>query len=211
MRHFARILAATTIALSAAAAAHAADAIDEIPSAPESVDVAPAGNWEGAYIGGKLTHQWGKMKQNDDYDATGFGGGIYTGYNKQDGQIVYGAETDLNFSSIDSTRNGVESDQGLNGSLRARIGYDVSPALVYATGGIAATNLEVSDKTSDSNKTLLGATIGAGVETKITEQITARTEYRYTNYQTQTFNLDSGAKDRGLDEHQINVGLGLKF
>jgi outer membrane immunogenic protein len=148
---------------------------------------------------------------NKDYDAKGFGGGVYTGYNKQDGQIVYGVEADMNYSGIEKSYKGVEADQGLNGSLRARVGYDLSPALVYATGGLAATNLEVTDKTSDSNKTLLGVTLGAGVETKITESITARTEYRFTNYQTQTFNLDSGATDRGLKEHQVNVGLGLKF
>lgn len=211
MRTFIKILAASAIALSAASIARAADAIDEIPAAPESVDVIPSGNWEGAYVGGKLTHQWGKTKMGKDYDAAGFGGGAYGGYNKQDGQIVYGAEVDLNYSGVDKTYKNIEAKQGINGSLRARVGYDLSPALVYATGGIAATNMEVTDKTSDSNKTLLGATLGAGVETKITESITARTEYRFTNYQTQTFNLDSGATDRGLKEHQINVGLGLKF
>jgi outer membrane immunogenic protein len=211
MRTFTTILAASAIALAAASFARAADAIDEIPAAPESVDVVPADNWEGAYIGGKLTHQWGKTKINKDYDARGFGGGIYTGYNKQDGQIVYGVEADANFSGINKSYKGVEAEQGLNGSLRARVGYDLNPAMVYATGGLAATNMEVTDKTSDSNKTLLGVTLGAGVETKITESITARTEYRFTNYQTQTFNLDSGATDRGLKEHQVNVGLGFKF
>ena len=59
--------------------------------------------------------------------------------------------------------------------------------------------------------TLLGVTLGAGVETKITESITARTEYRFTNYQTQTFDLDSGARDRGFKEHQVSVGLGMRF
>ncbi|MGV3552382.1 outer membrane protein [Rhizobium sp.] len=211
MRNFTKILAASAIALSVASVARAADAIDEIPSAPESVDVTTSSNWEGAYVGGKVTHQWGKTKNSEGYDANGFGGGLYTGYNKQDGQIVYGAEVDMNYSGIEKSYNGVEAKQGLNGSLRARVGYDLNPALVYATGGLAATNMEVTDKTSDSNKTLLGATIGAGVETKITDQITARTEYRYTAYQTQTFNLDSGANDRGLKEHQVNVGLGFKF
>jgi len=211
MRTFIKILTASAIALSAASVVRAADAIDEIPSAPESVDVVPSSNWEGAYLGGKVTHQWGKTKVGKDYDATGFGGGVYGGYNKQDGQLVYGAEVDMNYSGIDKTYKNVEAEQGINGSLRARVGYDLSPALVYATGGLAATNMEVTDKTSDSNKTLLGATLGAGVETKITESITARTEYRFTNYQTQTFNLDSGATDRGLKEHQINVGIGMKF
>jgi outer membrane immunogenic protein len=211
MRNFTKILAASAIALVAASAARAADAIDEIPSAPEAVESYSSGNWEGAYIGGKLTHQWGKTKSPGDYNATGFGGGVYTGYNKQDGNIVYGVEADANYSGIDRTSGGVKADQGLNGSLRARVGYDLNPAMVYATGGIAATNLEAKDATSDSNKTLLGVTVGAGVETKITEQITARTEYRFTNYQTQTFNLDSGATDRGLKEHQVNVGVGFKF
>jgi outer membrane immunogenic protein len=211
MRTFIKILAASAIALSAASIARAADAIDEIPSAPESVDVIPSGNWEGAYVGGKLTHQWGKVKDSKDYDANGFGGGVYTGYNKQNDKIVYGAEVDVNYSGIDKGYNGVESEQGVNGSLRARIGYDLSPAMVYATGGLAATNLESKDATSSDSKTLIGLTLGAGVETKITESITARTEYRFTNYQNQTFDLDSGATDRGLKEHQINVGLGVKF
>ena len=212
MRHLIKTLAASAILVSAAGFAHAADAIDEIPMAPESQDViVSSGNWEGGYVGGKLTHQWGKVKEGKDYDANGFGGGIYTGYNKQDGQIVYGVEGDVNFSGIDKTYNGVKADQGINGSLRARVGYDLSPAMVYATGGLAATNMEVSDANSDSNKTLLGLTLGAGVETKITESITARTEYRFTNYQTQTFDLNSGPVDRGLKQHQIKVGLGVKF
>lgn len=211
MHNFTRILIASAITLSAASFARAADVIDEIPSAPEAVEAMPSGNWEGAYVGGKLTHQWGKTKNGEDFDATGFGGGVYTGYNKQDGNIVYGVEADANYSGINRSYSGVEAKQGINGSLRARVGYDLNPAMVYATGGLAATNMEVTDKTSDSNKTLLGATIGAGVETKITESITARTEYRFTNYQTQTFNLDSGATDRGLQEHQVNVGLGFKF
>ena len=211
MRNLIKTLAASVILVSAAGLAHAADAIDEIPSAPEAVETITSGNWEGAYVGGKVTHQWGKVKDTKDYDANGFGGGVYGGYNKQDGQIVYGAETDLNFSGIDKTYDGVKSEQGLNGSLRARVGYDLSPVMVYATGGLAATNLESKDATSSDDKTLLGVTIGAGLETKITESITARTEYRFTNYQSQTYDLDSGATERGLKDHQINVGLGVKF
>jgi len=212
MRNLIKALAASAILVSAAAGvARAADAIDEIPLAPEAVETVTDSNWEGAYVGGKLTHQWGKVKDSKDYDANGFGGGVYTGYNKQNDKIVYGVEADVNYSGIDKAYNGVESEQGVNGSLRARVGYDLSPALVYATGGIAATNLESKDATSSDSKNLIGLTLGAGVETKITESITARTEYRFTNYQNQTFDLDSGATDRGLKEHQINVGLGVKF
>lgn len=211
MRNLIKTFAASAILISTASIALAADAIDEIPAAPDAVETVTGGNWEGAYAGGKVTYQWGKVKDTKDYDADGAGGGIYAGYNKQDGQIVYGAETDINYSGIDKTYNGVKSEQGINGSLRARIGYDLSPAMVYATGGLAATNMETSDATSSDDKTLFGATIGAGVETKITESITARTEYRFTNYQSHNFDLDSGTVERGLKEHQVNVGLGVKF
>ena len=71
--------------------------------------------------------------------------------------------------------------------------------------------MKVSDKTSSENNTLVGLSLGAGVETKITDSITARTEYRFNDYQEQTFSLDSGNRVRGLQEHQINVGLGVKF
>ena len=213
MRNFVKTLAATTFVVGLAGIAQAADAIDSVPVVPESNDImveAPTG-WDGAYLGGKATYQWGKMKAPGDYDARGLGAGLYGGYNMQDGQIVYGAEADLNYSGIDSKANGVKAKQRINGSVRGRVGYDIAPALVYGTAGLAATNLKASDATSSDDKTLLGLTVGAGVETKITDTITARTEYRFNNYQTQTFNLDSGAKDRGLKEHQLNIGLGVRF
>jgi opacity protein-like surface antigen len=34
---------------------------------------------------------------------------------------------------------GLTGKQGFNGSLRARIGLDINPFLIYATGGVAAT------------------------------------------------------------------------
>ncbi|MDO6963720.1 outer membrane protein [Rhizobium alvei] len=212
MRNLIKTLAATVLIAGAAGFAHAADAIDEVPVAPEANDVVTApGGWDGAYVGGKATYQWGKVKSGADYDAQGLGAGLYGGYNMQNGQIVYGGEADLNYSGIDATHAGVTTKQRLNGSVRGRIGYDLEPALVYGTAGLAATNLKASDATSSTDKNLLGLTVGAGVETKITESITARAEYRFNNYQTQTFNLDSGATDRGLKEHQINLGLGVRF
>ena len=105
----------------------------------------------------------------------------------------------------------MQTKQGINGSLRGRLGYDLNPALVYGTAGIAATNLQSKDAKSEDNKTAYGLTAGAGIEFKITDSVTARTEYRYTNYSNETFNLKSGAVDRGLDEHAVKLGLGVRF
>jgi outer membrane immunogenic protein len=212
MRMIIKTLTASVFVLGAFTFAQAADAIDEVPLAPEAQDtMAGPSGWEGAYVGAKGTYQWGKVKLGGDYDADGLGAGIYGGYNMQNDKIVYGGEADLNYSGVDSTDNGVETKQRLNGSVRARVGYDLEPALVYGTAGVAATDVKASDATSSDSKTLVGLTVGAGVETKITDTITARTEYRFNNYQTQTFGLDSGNKDRGFKEHQVNLGLGVRF
>jgi outer membrane immunogenic protein len=212
MRYVLKTLTASALLFGAASLAHAADAIDEVPAAPEAQESfeAPSG-WEGAYVGGKVTQQWGKVREGGDHNANGLGGGLYGGYNMQNGQIVYGAEADVNYSGIDATDAGVETKQGLNGSLRGRVGYDLDPVLVYGTGGVAATNLKASDSTSSETNTLIGLTVGAGVEAKVTDTITARTEYRFTDYQNQTFGLDSGNVDRSLKEHSVNVGLGVRF
>jgi outer membrane immunogenic protein len=207
-----KTLTASALVLGAVTMAQAADAIDEVPLAPEAQDtIVSSGGWEGGYAGAKGTYQWGKVKEGGAYNAQGLGTGVYGGYNLQNDKIVYGAEADLNYSGVDSKSGGVETKQRLNGSVRGRVGYDLEPALVYGTAGIAATDLKASDDTSSDSKTLIGLTVGAGVETKITDTITARTEYRFNNYQTQTFGLDSGNKDRGFKEHQLNVGLGVRF
>ena len=211
MRTMIKTLTASAIVFGAVSVAQAADAIDEVPLAPEAQDVVTSSGWEGGYVGAKGSYQWDKTHTGGDYNAEGLGAGLYGGYNLQNDKIVYGGEVDLNYSGVDERTNGVETEQRLNGSARARVGYDLEPALIYGTAGVAAANVKASDATSSDSNTLIGLTVGAGVEAKITDTITARTEYRFSDYQTQTFGLDSGNKDRSLKEHQVNVGLGVRF
>lgn len=212
MRDLIKTLLVSTVLVAAATQVQAADAVDEIPQAPAATEIiSETTGWDGAYVGGTASYQWGKMIKGKDYGAIGPGAGLYGGYNMQDGQIVYGAEADVNYSGISKSQAGVQTKQGINGSLRGRVGYDLNPALIYGTAGIAATNLKSKDATSEDNKTTYGLTAGAGIEFKITDSVTARTEYRFTNYGNQTFDLKSGAVDRGLDEHAVKVGLGVRF
>jgi outer membrane immunogenic protein len=212
MRNVFMTLTASVLLIGAASVARAADAIDAVPDAPEAQEtVDMPGGWEGGYLGGKLTYQRGTVKDGKNYNANGYGAGLYGGYNMQNGKIVYGPEADLNYSGIDSESHGIDTKQKLNGSIRGRIGYDLDPVLLYGTAGLAATDLRVKDKTSSDTNTLVGVTVGAGVEGKITDSIIARGEYRFTDYQTQTFDLKSGTPDRDLKEHSFNLGLGVRF
>ncbi|MBN8950977.1 MULTISPECIES: outer membrane protein [unclassified Rhizobium] len=210
MRTLVTTLMVSALALGGYTAAHAADAVEQIPQPPVAQEAPPAvNNWSGFYIGG--AGDWNAGHFNRNGDAYAWGGQAFTGYNWQQGQIVYGVEADLGYSGADSTRNGLTAKNGVNGSVRGRIGYDFNPFMLYGTAGLAIGQNKLSDDTSSDSKTAVGYTVGAGAETFITNNITARLEYRYTDYGKEHFNLDSGSFSRGYDEQSVKVGIGVKF
>jgi outer membrane immunogenic protein len=218
MRTIVATLLATTMAAAAFSAAKAADAVNEVPQAPVAYEQpAPISNWSGAYLGATANYDWGRFTGNGgDRDADGFGGGLYGGYNWQSGQIVYGAEADVNLGDEKGSAGtfageSLRGKQGVNGSIRARVGYDMNPFLLYGTGGLAISDNKVSNPGSSDNATALGYTVGAGVEAMVTNNITARVEYRYSDYQNKDFTLDTGTVSRGFDDHSVKAGIGVKF
>ena len=206
------LASATTVV---AFAAQAADAIYQAPEAPAAAESfsAPAGNWSGAYVGGGITYDMGKFTgSTDGRDADNLGGTVYGGYNMQSGSIVYGAEADLSYAGEDGSAGaGLKGTQGVNGSVRGRVGYDLNPFLVYGTAGVAVANHELKNGGDNDEKLAAGYTVGAGVETFVTDNITARVEYRYSDYQKRDFDLGGTTVSRGFDDHSVKVGMGVKF
>ncbi|MFK0204388.1 outer membrane protein [Agrobacterium sp. NPDC090283] len=218
MRIFVATLMASTMAAAGFSAAHAADAVNEVPQAPVSYDQpAPVKDWSGAYLGGTVNYDWGRFSSsNDGRDAKGAGGGLYGGYNWQNGQLVYGAEADVNLGDERGSAGTVagrafEGKQGVNGSLRGRVGYDMNPFLLYGTAGLAVSDNKVRDGVDKDSATALGYTVGAGVEAMVTDNITARLEYRYSDYQKKDYTLGNDAFSRGFDDHSVKAGIGVKF
>jgi outer membrane immunogenic protein len=218
MRNLKIILLASATTFAAFQAAQAADAIYQAPEAPPmATESAPAGNWSGAYLGGAATYDFGKFTGSDDgRDANGLGGSIYGGYNMQSGSIVYGAEADLSYAGEDGSAGteGVTSlkgTQGVNGSVRGRVGYDLNPFMVYGTAGVAVANHELKGGGDSDERLAAGYTVGAGVETFVTDNVTARVEYRYSDYQKRDFDIGGSTVSRGFDDHSVKVGMGVKF
>lgn len=212
MRTLIATLMATAASFIAISAANAADAVEQIPQAPIAVEqAAPAATWEGYYLGGYGAYGWGKSGVGDR-DVNGFGGGAYSGYNFQSGSIVYGIEGDAGYSGQKGdSSGGYRAEGGWNGSVRGRVGYDLNPFMIYGTAGVAAQNNELKDATSSDSKTGIGYTVGAGAEAFVTNNITARVEYRYTDFGRDRYNLDSGSVSKGFDDHSVKVGIGVKF
>lgn len=214
MRSLVTILMASVAGFAGIQAATAADAIDQIPQAPVAQNdyAAPAGNWSGAYVGGSANYNFGRFRHGDDHDAKALGGALYGGYNMQSGQIVYGGETDIGYTGADSAAGpGLTGKQRWNGSVRGRVGYDASPFLVYGTAGLALTDNKISNGTNSDDRVLPGYTVGAGVETMVTNNVTARVEYRYSDYSSRTFTLGNESVSRDFNDHSVKVGMGVKF
>jgi outer membrane immunogenic protein len=124
---------------------------------------------------------------------------------------VLGAEGDIVFPWRDGTEAGLKADQGLNGSLRGRAGIALDRFLLYGTAGLAGTELELSSAAGKDDQDLWGWTAGAGIEGMITDNITARVEYRFTDYSDENFNLGGANVNSDLQTNTIHGGLGFKF
>jgi outer membrane immunogenic protein len=197
-----------------AAPALAADLgeVEPLPT-PQYTQAAPANDWTGFYLGVLGGYAWGTADTNTvgDVSADGFDIGGYAGANYQWGQFVVGAETDILYPFRDGSSGGLNVEQGLNGSMRARAGIALDRFLVYGTGGLAATDLELSNAGGSDSDVLWGWTAGAGVEGMVTDNLTARIEYRYTDYGDETFTPGGVPTNSDFSDHAIRGGVGFKF
>lgn len=194
--------------------AFAADAVMEPPPAPAvPMEEPPVNTWSGPYAGVSVGYGFAGETEDETFattvDTDGFLLGAFAGYNYQVGNIVAGAEADIGYSWAEGTDLGLTSESGVEGSLRARLGYVVSPnILLYATAGGAAKDLEISGGGVSDSNTMIGWTAGAGADMMVTEQIFGRVEYRYTDFGSKSF--DGIGKVKATD-NRVTFGVGMKF
>lgn len=153
-----------------------------------------------------------RKEPGNTINTDGFVGGGFLGYNYQIDNFVLGAEGDIGYGSRKGDNAGTEVKGGLDGSLRARLGYAVTPDILpYITAGGAAQSLKVTEGGVSDKNTMLGWTAGVGTDIKITEQVFGRVEYRYSDYGNKAFTTGSGTRDVDARDHRIQFGIGMKF
>lgn len=176
--------------------------------------------------------------------ADGFVGGAHLGYLLQSDSFVYGIEGDIEFAdmkdktSIFGSDNGgvtsyelseVEKKIDWLGSLRLRAGFAMDRALIYATGGLAVGGVKLDADFEDvelpdfylneqDRSTEWGWTLGAGLEYALTDDVSARIEYRYTDLGKTKLNLkdpDDGSSAGELEVennfHAVRAGVSWRF
>ena len=166
---------------------------------------APVYNWSGFYaglhIGGGAAHMDGVFENGggdnnsralaDWLQLNGLAAGIHGGYNWQLSTLVVGVEADLTFTnwddnqvSPDSDEEGVSGSVDLLASIRGRVGLPIMDGrtMVFATGGIAFSDAELTSWRDDSTQSTdfdVGGVVGAGVEWAASDRFHVRAEGLY--------------------------------
>jgi outer membrane immunogenic protein len=162
------------------------------------------GWWLGGTIGG-ATSSTRFSGTHSDISGSGLIGGVTGGYNWQNGPIVIGLEGDVltgedeGNQHFDGGAYNAKTSLGTTGDLRLRAGVTVVPqVLVFATLGTALTDSNYAIIGSGGGSTsdpLFGWTVGGGAEVAFSKNWSARFDYQYTDFDSNSVSY-SGGKDK---------------
>jgi outer membrane immunogenic protein len=196
-------------AVAIVAASSAASAAD-LPRGPYYAPQAAPNvyNWAGVYAGVNAGYQWGTTTNNPT-EPSGMAGGVQLGYNWQNGQFVFGGETDLQVSGADDTFAPFKFSNPWFGTLRGRAGYAFNNVLLYGTLGLAYGNVRAETAFLSEDRTHAGWTAGAGVEVGLNRVWSARAEYLYMDLSDRLYTI-TGVKN-GLESNLLRIGVNYHF
>lgn len=209
----------------------AADMRMPAKAAPAPV-YAPIYNWSGFYLGAHVGAGFG-----NDSDLAGFTGDDNAGF-LAGGQLgfdwqlspnwVVGIEGQLSWADFDQSwaAPGIALTRNNDwiGSITGRVGYTWGPGMIYAKGGWAFANNDyalvvagVPAVFTGNNNNGSGWTLGAGLEYMFAPNWSAKVEYQYYNFGSDTLlaplavppfvagvNVDN-------DVHTVKLGVNYRF
>ena len=196
-------------------------------------------DWSGFYTGGSINYT-AQFRGTGQLTDEGYGalqpkgqgpkGGIYAGYNFQVNNFIIGAEADLSYGRNHDNRSMTGTYQNLSlplylnfkqsmsYALKSRLGYAFNDLMIFGTLGISSSYIKNKGHIIANNKLYdeyvshaeSGYVIGLGLEYAINDNMIARSEYIYSNFERN--NAWSRYQIRmGLQEHEIRTGLAYKF
>ena len=223
-----RKLILTGIVVFVAGPAAAADVPAQAAPAPAYAAV-PFFDWTGFYLGANGGSAGGRSHFDfngmglppDRFKASGWQAGGTTGFNAQLGLMVFGVESDLDWSNLRGS--GACADASFTcqvqnnwlGTARGRMGVAFDRVLPYVTGGFAAGDIGASvPGMGTASTTNAGWTAGGGVEYGLSRNWSAKMEYLHVNLG----NLDCGSNcsptppvNVHTNEELVRGGLNYKF
>ena len=179
-------------------------------------------NWTGFYLGINGGGAWGNSQWDglNKFDLSGGMIGGTIGYNWQVGQIVVGAEGDIDWSGVKGNTGvlcgaSCETRNKWLATIRGRLGYAFDRFLPYITAGLAAGDINATRPGfpggSSSNA---GWTVGAGLEFGIASNVSVKAEYLYVDLGDFNCGFNCGLAANGNVSYDANVfrgGLNIRF
>lgn len=170
----------------------------------------------------------------------GVTGALHLGWQRQFGALVAGVEAAAGYTGAsdyvtrDVTGGTITSGARLGafGSLSARLGVVPAPGwLLYGTVGAGVGAAEVSTvqtctgadlcggaqstqiSSAVNRDALWGPVFGAGIERRLTAQLSGRVAYQFTGYNRQLAlpEIDGPGWDHEVDQHSLLLGVGYRF
>jgi outer membrane immunogenic protein len=193
----------------------------------------PVYNWSGFYIGGNLgagfSHSsWSDpfIGAHDTFNKTGFIGGGQVGVNWQINALVLGIEGDFDWTGLkgsghDSLGNTINTDTQWTSTVTGRVGAAFDRLLVYGKGGIAFAHVnegltDMFGGSASASQTRTGWTAGVGLEYAFAPNWSAKIEYDYLGFGSQTVNLATAHvpafnSNASLNIQEVKAGINFKF
>jgi outer membrane immunogenic protein len=193
----------------------------------------PVYNWSGFYIGGNLgagfaSSSWSDFftGAHDTFSKDGFIGGGQIGANWQINVLVLGIEGDFDWTGLkgsghDSLANTINTNTQWTSTVTGRVGAAFDRLLVYGKGGVAFAhdNDSLNDtfgNTASASLTRTGWTAGAGLEYAFAPNWTAKIEYDYLGFGSETVslpttNFSTYSTNASLNVQEVKAGINFKF
>lgn len=177
------------------------------------------------------------------FDVDGLLGGAVAGYGWRSGNTVFGLEAEIGSLGLDGSGldpNGVTAgfddtatsfESDFYGALYARVGRATGLGLLYAKGGAAVLNAKASTTdpcvappascgtetlSMSGSRTLLGWSLGGGMEWGLARNWTLRLDYAYFDFGNVDASGVSSAGDPytqriGVKAHTARVGISFRW
>jgi outer membrane immunogenic protein len=209
----------------------------DLPRRPVPAPVAPVAyappvyNWSGFYVGGNIGAGFADSSwtdpfsgAHDTFNKSGFIGGGQVGANVQFNALVLGIEGDFDWTGLkasghDSVGDAINTNTQWTSTVTGRVGVAFDRLLAYGKGGVAFAHDNDSLNTiggaaASASLTRTGWTAGAGLEYAFAPNWSAKIEYDYLGFGSETVNFPAAvipSTSASLNIQEVKAGINFKF
>lgn len=188
----------------------AADLTYSEPAPSYSEPTSSKSGWTGAYVG---AHAGIASRKFSPFNGDkGFNVGVQGGYNMDLDSGVVGAELEASHMGNAEMRvpGGVLKERG-RVAAKAKAGVGFSDTLVYGTAGIAMTDFKGGQGATGPDGWKFGYIVGAGVEQKLSDKLSAKVEYNYGIINDVRSTSGGVNSKTDVRDHTLKAGVNYRF